>query len=322
MGAVRKPAAAVGWWESGNPVVAQFKLSHYRKSRALAFCGISTFPPPAFVSRSAPYQATSMSAAYFVLVRKMRDGYNHRLRLVQSARQRGIKPTARLFQTTVPTVRKWLRRYQQQGSRGLIERSRAPQHQPGKTPLLLEQQVVALRQQLPTFGARRLIREVRSLPQPSRPGTHLARARPAPAAAAQVSTQAGSGSHQGHLAPVPADLRRYQRPRRYPPLLAAVASARSSRGLIHRPRRAQWLVLLGLRTASFRGRQFRLCRAHSKTPRALRSLLTRPGLANRQWLGVRRQLRSPGPPHRLPRCFRRQPARAHPARGPHLSERR
>jgi transposase len=100
-----------------------------------------------------------MSAAYFVLVREMRDAYNHRLRLVQSARQRGIKPTARLFQTTVPTVRKWLRRYQQQGSRGLIERSRAPQHQPGKTPLLLEQQVVALRQQLPTFGARRLIRE-------------------------------------------------------------------------------------------------------------------------------------------------------------------
>jgi hypothetical protein len=45
------------------------------------------------------------------------DAYNHRLRLVQSARLRGIKPTARLFQTTVPTVRKWLRRYQLQGPR-------------------------------------------------------------------------------------------------------------------------------------------------------------------------------------------------------------
>jgi hypothetical protein len=30
----------------------------------------------------------------------MRDAYNHRLRLVDSARQHGIKPTARLFQTT------------------------------------------------------------------------------------------------------------------------------------------------------------------------------------------------------------------------------
>ena len=78
---------------------------------------------------------------------------------MQSARQCGIKPTARLFQTTVPTVRKWLRRYQQQGPRGLIEVSRAPHHQPGKTPAAIEQQVVALRQRLFTFGARRLIRE-------------------------------------------------------------------------------------------------------------------------------------------------------------------
>jgi transposase len=100
-----------------------------------------------------------MSASYFVLLREMRDPYNHRLRLVQSARQIGIKPTARLFQTTVPTVRKWLRRYQLQGPRGLIARSRAPHHQPNQTSPQLEQQVVALRQQLPTFGARRLIRE-------------------------------------------------------------------------------------------------------------------------------------------------------------------
>ena len=89
----------------------------------------------------------------------MKDAYNHRLRLVHSARRQGIKFTARLFQTTVPTVRKWLRRYQQQGPRGLIELSRAPHHQPGKTPVAIEQQVLALRQQLPTFGARRLIRE-------------------------------------------------------------------------------------------------------------------------------------------------------------------
>jgi len=100
-----------------------------------------------------------MTAPYFTLVREMRDAYNHRLRLVQSARQRGIKPTARLFQTTVPTVRKWLRRYRQHGLHGLSELSRAPHHQPNKTPAAVEQQVVALRQQLFTFGARRLIRE-------------------------------------------------------------------------------------------------------------------------------------------------------------------
>src|SRR6266446_4192904 len=99
------------------------------------------------------------SARYFDLVREMKNAYNHRLRLVESARQRGIKPTARLFVTTVPTVRKWLRRYQQLGPSGLLEVSRAPHLQTRKTPSALEQQLVALRKSLPTFGARRLIRE-------------------------------------------------------------------------------------------------------------------------------------------------------------------
>ena len=75
---------------------------------------------------------------YFDLVREMKSAYNHRLRLVESARDRGIKPTARLFATTVPTVRKWLRRYQQQGPSGLLEQSRAPHHQPRRTPAYIE----------------------------------------------------------------------------------------------------------------------------------------------------------------------------------------
>jgi transposase len=89
----------------------------------------------------------------------MRDDFNHRLRLVEYARQQGIKAAARAFATTVPTVRKWLRRYHPQGPSGLLERSRAPHHQPRRTPAEIQQQLVALRQQLPTFGARRLIRE-------------------------------------------------------------------------------------------------------------------------------------------------------------------
>lgn len=99
------------------------------------------------------------AARYFDLVREMPNAYNHRLRLVDWARQRGLKPTARLFATTLPTVRKWLRRYLEQGPSGLVERSRAPHRQPRKTAPEIEQQVVALRRQLPTFGARRLIRE-------------------------------------------------------------------------------------------------------------------------------------------------------------------
>ena len=103
--------------------------------------------------------AMTAPARYFDLVREMNNAYNHRLRLVESARQRGLKPTARLFATTVPTVRKWLRRFQQHGPSGLLERSRAPHRQARQTSPEIEQQVVELRQQLPTFGARRLIRE-------------------------------------------------------------------------------------------------------------------------------------------------------------------
>src|ERR1700736_1623694 len=99
------------------------------------------------------------AARYFDLVREMRDAYNHRLRLVQYARQHGIKPTARAFATTVPTVRKWLRRVQQHGPSGLREHSRAHQHCPHKTSPQIEQQVLALRRKLPTFGAARLKRE-------------------------------------------------------------------------------------------------------------------------------------------------------------------
>jgi transposase len=100
-----------------------------------------------------------MAAPYFDLIREMRDAYNHRLRLVQSARLIGLKPTARAFATTVATVRKWLRRYQRQGPSGLLERSRAHQHCPHKASPEIEQQVLALRQKLPTFGAARLKRE-------------------------------------------------------------------------------------------------------------------------------------------------------------------
>jgi hypothetical protein len=39
-------------------------------------------------------------APYFDLG-EMKDPYNHRLRLVESAQQRGLKPTARLFASTM-----------------------------------------------------------------------------------------------------------------------------------------------------------------------------------------------------------------------------
>src|SRR5437868_237927 len=99
------------------------------------------------------------SVRYFDLVREMKNAVNHRLRLFESTNQRTIKPTARLFGTTVTTVRKWLRRFQQRGPTGLMALPRARHHQFQKTPPTIEAQLVELRKTLPTFGSRRLIRE-------------------------------------------------------------------------------------------------------------------------------------------------------------------
>lgn len=99
------------------------------------------------------------SVRYFDLAREMKDAYNHCLRLVELVKKISIKPTARLFVTTVLTVRKWWRRYQQHGPSGLLPLSRARYRQPQKTPATTAAQLVELRKTPPTFGAHRLIRE-------------------------------------------------------------------------------------------------------------------------------------------------------------------
>jgi transposase len=101
----------------------------------------------------------SAPVPYFDVVRHMKNAFNYRLRLVMQARQYGIKAAARAFRTTLPTVRKWLRRWEEQGLKGLQELSRAPHSCPHKIGGELAERVVALRRQLPSFGARRLKRE-------------------------------------------------------------------------------------------------------------------------------------------------------------------
>jgi len=98
----------------------------------------------------------SAPVPYFEVVRQMKNAFNYRLRLVTHARQHGLKAAARAFRTTVPTVRKWRRRYEARGLAGLQELSRAPHFCPHKITGELAERVVELRRQLPTFGARRL----------------------------------------------------------------------------------------------------------------------------------------------------------------------
>ena len=73
----------------------------------------------------------------------------------------GLEPRAGAFGCYAPAVtqEKWLRRFQQLGLKGLREHSRAHLQCPHKTSPEIEQQVLALREKLPTFGAARLKRE-------------------------------------------------------------------------------------------------------------------------------------------------------------------
>jgi transposase len=87
------------------------------------------------------------------------DKYDLRLRIVKHALAYGIRPTARVFNTTVKTVRKWVRRYQQERFSGLNELPRIPHRCPHKTSQMLEMKIVALRKQFPFKGSKRLKRE-------------------------------------------------------------------------------------------------------------------------------------------------------------------
>ncbi len=87
----------------------------------------------------------SAPVPYFDVVRQMKNAFNYRLPLVTHARQHGIQAAARAFRTTVPTVRKWLRRFQAEALKGLEARSRAPRSCPHKIVGELAQRVVELR---------------------------------------------------------------------------------------------------------------------------------------------------------------------------------
>ncbi len=84
--------------------------------------------------------------------------FQFRQELCLFAVKQGIKATARFYKTTVRTVRKWLRRYEEHGISGLHELSRKPKHSPNKCPDEFEQKVVELRKQTQNrFGADKLM---------------------------------------------------------------------------------------------------------------------------------------------------------------------
>jgi len=85
--------------------------------------------------------------------------------MAQYALSHGIKPTARVFGTSPPVVRKWLNRFKEQGYAGLVDLSRRPHHSPRATLQHIKDRIVALRtKKYRNLGATQ-VKTLENLPQ-------------------------------------------------------------------------------------------------------------------------------------------------------------
>ena len=89
---------------------------------------------------------------------KERTTMSLRREFVQCALQDGINMSAlcREFGISRKTGYKWLRRYQEGGWEALQDRSRRPHTSPNRTPAEIEAQVLAVRQEHPAWGGRKI----------------------------------------------------------------------------------------------------------------------------------------------------------------------
>lgn len=87
-----------------------------------------------------------------------RDTMELRLEFVLAATQEGAnkRELCRRYQVSPTTGYKWIHRYETAGAAGLLDHERRPQHSPQRTPAATEQQILALRDQHPTWGGRKL----------------------------------------------------------------------------------------------------------------------------------------------------------------------
>ncbi len=76
--------------------------------------------------------------------------------VIRASRGESLSGLCREYEITRPTGYLWLRRFREQGVAGVEERSRRPHVSPRQTSPGIEARVVAMRQQRPDWGARKL----------------------------------------------------------------------------------------------------------------------------------------------------------------------
>lgn len=96
---------------------------------------------------------------------KAQDVMNLKQEFVLLAQQDGAnrRELCRRFGISPPTAYKWLRRYEEEGDKGLIEQSRKPASSPGICAPDVESAVIALRGQHPAWGGRKISRRLADL---------------------------------------------------------------------------------------------------------------------------------------------------------------
>ena len=83
--------------------------------------------------------------SYYQNMRNCKDKRAHRHQMIQYAIKHGVKPTARIFNTSPPVIRKWLKRFKEQGYEGLLDLSRKPHYSPGATAQNTKDHIVRLK---------------------------------------------------------------------------------------------------------------------------------------------------------------------------------
>lgn len=79
-----------------------------------------------------------------------------RLSIIRYAQSWGIKPTSKKFGSSKNTVKKWLRRFNEKGTTGLLNQSQAPKNIPHKISKEEEDKIIQARLKTPCYGPNRL----------------------------------------------------------------------------------------------------------------------------------------------------------------------
>ena len=86
-------------------------------------------------------------------MRICKDKKAYRYQMVIHAQTHGVKPTARVYKTSPPLVRKWRDRFEEEGYPGLEDHSRRPHNMPNATPDKEKRFIVSLRPKYKRLGA-------------------------------------------------------------------------------------------------------------------------------------------------------------------------